>query len=75
MNWRLLVARDSALWVVLFYGGLIVVALASAPQAVLDSFPAWLVPAMPTIRLLAFIALIIGGKMGLSFTDKKADIP
>ena len=74
MNWKLFFARDSKLWVVLFYGGFICVALSMAPQAVLDTFPAWLGPMMPTLRLIAFVALAVGGKMGLSFADKKSDL-
>jgi len=74
MNWKLLFARDSMLWQVAFYGGLLAVALSSAPEAVIQTFPAWVAPTMPTVRLCAFIAMIVGGKMGLSFTDKKANL-
>lgn len=66
MNWTTMFARDGVLWQVFFCGGLVVLALSAAPQAVLDSFPVWLTAQMPTIRFLAFIATVIGGKFGMS---------
>jgi len=66
MNWKAWFARDGFVWQVFFCGGLIVLALSAAPQSVLDSFPAWVATSMPTIRFLAFIATVIGGKFGMS---------
>ena len=59
-------ARDSPLWQVFFYGGMVVIALSLAPEAVIKQFPAWLEKTMPTVRLLAFVATVLGGKLGLS---------
>ena len=66
MNWMTIFARDGVLWQVFFCGGLIVLALSAAPQNVLDSFPTWVTTQMPTIRFLAFIATVVGGKFGMS---------
>jgi hypothetical protein len=66
MNWKLLFARDGALWQVFFCGGLIVLTLSATPQSILDTFPVWVTTAMPTIRLLALIATVLGGKFGMS---------
>ena len=70
MNWKLLFARDSALWVALFYGGLIVTAISLLPTPADYGIPA---SVMPYLRLSALIAAIVGGKQGLSFSQKKAD--
>jgi hypothetical protein len=74
MNWKLLFARDSQLWQALFYGGAVCVGLSLLPAATIEEFPSWVVESMPTVRFLALIATILGGKMGLSFADKKANL-
>ena len=66
MNWKAWFARDGVIWQVFFYGGLVAAGLSVAPQSILDTFPAWVSSAMPTVRLIAFIAMIIGGKNGMS---------
>jgi hypothetical protein len=66
MDWKSWFARDGVVWQVFFCGGLVVLALSAAPEAVLDSFPALVRSQMPTIRFLAFIATVIGGKFGMS---------
>jgi hypothetical protein len=71
MNWKMWFARDSALWVVLFYVGAVASALVTLTDPTYYGIPAtW----MPYIRLVAFVSAIVGGKMGLSFTDKKANL-
>lgn len=62
-----LFARDSWLWKLFFYGGLVVMGLSAAPKEMIDTFPRWVDSTMPTIRLLAFVATILGGKFGLSW--------
>jgi len=58
-----LFARDSALWQCFFYLGLIATALTSVADPAAMGIPLWL---MPYVRLVAFLAAVIGGKMGLS---------
>lgn len=71
MNWKMWFARDSALWVVLFYGGLVMTAISLLPNPQDYGVPAvW----MPYVRLLALIAAIVGGKNGLSFSESKRQI-
>ena len=63
MNWQAWFARDGVLWQVFFYGGLIATALATVADPVTLGIPAsW----MPYVRLVAFIAAVIGGKAGMS---------
>lgn len=71
MNWKLWFARDSALWVALFYVGLIATGLSVVAEPATYGIPTW---AMPYIRLVALISAIIGGKMGLSFAAKKSEL-
>jgi hypothetical protein len=71
MNWKTIFARDSALWVVLFYGGLVVTAISLLPNPQEYGIPAVV---MPYARLLALIAAIVGGKNGLSFAGSKRQI-
>lgn len=66
MNWKTLFARDSWLWRIFFYGGVLVMAVSAAPQSIIDSFPKWVNDQMPVIRFLAFIASVLGGKLGMS---------
>lgn len=71
MNWTHLIARDSWLWSALFYVGVVATALASLTDPAFYGIPAaW----MPYIRLVALIAAIVGGKMGLSYAPKKDDL-
>lgn len=71
MDWKLWFARDSALWAVLFYVGLIATGLASVADPATYGIPAaW----MPYIRLVAFISALVGGKMGLSYADSKREL-
>lgn len=71
MNWKLWLARDSALWVALFYIGLVATGLSVVAEPTTYGIPAsW----MPYIRLIALISAIIGGKMGLSFASKKSEL-
>lgn len=70
-NWKLWFARDSVLWTILFYVGVVATALASLIDPSFYGIPAaW----MPYIRLIALVAAIVGGKMGLSYAPKKADL-
>lgn len=63
MNWRTWFARDSVLWQVCFCAGLVASALAAVTDPALYGIPAsW----MPYIRLVAFVATVIGGKFGMS---------
>ena len=63
MDWKSWFARDGVLWQVFFYGGLIASALAVVTDPATLGIPAgW----MPYIRLLAFIAAVVGGKNGMS---------
>ncbi|MGE5357623.1 MAG: hypothetical protein ACM3NQ_01305 [Bacteroidales bacterium] len=56
-------SRDSALWSVLFYGGLICVGLSLLdPDAA--GFPEILHGIWPWLKFVAAIAAIVGGKMG-----------
>jgi hypothetical protein len=71
MNWKLLFARDSLLWSVMFYVGLVCTGLAMISDPATYGIPA---AVMPYIRLIALVAAIVGGKMGLSFADKKANL-
>ena len=71
MSWKAWFARDAAIWSVLFYVGIIASALSSLTDPTYYGIPAsW----MPYIRLIAFVSAIVGGKMGLSYADKKANI-
>jgi len=71
MNWTHWLARDSKLWVVLFYVGIVATGLASIADPAAYGIPAtW----MPYIRLVALIAAIVGGKMGLSYAPKKSEL-
>lgn len=54
----------SIVWSVLFWGGLIVTALATLTDPAAYGIPA---VAVPYIRLLAFIASVVGGKLGMSY--------
>jgi hypothetical protein len=56
-------ARDSMLWQCFFYLGLIATALTSVADPAAMGIPLWL---MPYVRLVAFLAAVVGGKMGLS---------
>lgn len=71
MDWKLWFARDSVLWSVLFYVGLIATGLSVVAEPATYGIPA---SAMPYIRLIALISTIIGGKMGLSFASKKSEL-
>ena len=64
-------ARDSILWTILFYVGLIATGLSVITDPATYGIPA---SVMPYIRLIALIAAIVGGKMGLSFAPKKAEM-
>lgn len=56
--------RDSVLWVVLFYIGLVAMALSTLTNPAEYGIPlSW----MPYIKLVAFIATVVGGKLGLSW--------
>ena len=71
MKWPLWFARDSALWVALFYVGLIATGLSVVTEPATYGIPAaW----MPYIRLVALVSAIVGGKMGLSFAAKKSEL-
>jgi hypothetical protein len=71
MDWRLLFARDSALWTILFYVGMIATGLASLTEPGAYGIPdSW----MPYIRLIAFVSALVGGKMGLSYASSKREI-
>ena len=61
--------RDSLLWQILFYGGLVVTALSYVPNPADYAIP---LEVMPYIRLLALIASVVGGKLGLSFLNSSA---
>lgn len=63
MNWKQWFARDSALWQCLFYVGVVATGLSTVADPTEFGIPA---AAMPYIRLIALIAAIVGGKMGLS---------
>ena len=63
MDWKAWFARDGVVWQVAFYGGLIASALAVVTDPATLGIPAWW---MPYIRLLAFIAAVLGGKNGMS---------
>jgi hypothetical protein len=63
MNWQAWFARDALLWQVLFCVGLLASALAAVTDPTLYGIPAsW----MPYVRLVAFVAAVIGGKFGMS---------
>lgn len=68
---KLLFARDSDVWSMLFYVGLIATGLATVAEPAFYGIPDWL---MPYIRLVALLSAIVGGKMGLSYAPKKADM-
>lgn len=72
MNWKLWFARDSFLWWACFWLGTIATALAVLTD------PSWYglpVSWMPYIRLVALVAAIVGGKMGMSPVPLKANLP
>ena len=71
MNWKQWFARDSVVWAVLFYVGLIAGGLSTLTDPTAYGIPlVW----MPYIKLIALIAAIVGGKMGLSFAGKKSNL-
>lgn len=64
MDWKAFFkSRDSVLWPILMYVGLIVSALAMLTDPAYYGIPPWL---MPYIRLGALIAAVVGGKNGNS---------
>lgn len=71
MNWKAWFARDAVVWDVLFYVGIVATALSAVTDPSVYGIPAsW----MPYVRLIAFVFAVVGGKMGLSFAPKKADL-
>ena len=72
MDWRAWFARDSVLWQVCFYLGVIASAITALADPTSIGIPlAW----MPYIRLIAFIAAVVGGKMGMSPAELTRNLP
>jgi hypothetical protein len=64
MTWATIFARDGVFWQVCFYGGVVATAITALADPTTIGIPAtW----MPYIRLIAFVAAVIGGKNGMSF--------
>ena len=71
MDWRHWFARDSVLWTGFFYIGLIATGLTTVADPSTLGVPAsW----MPYVRLVAFIAAVLGGKMGMSPVELSRNI-
>jgi hypothetical protein len=65
-----MLVRDSWLWQVLFYGGLLATTLSTLSDPTVYGIP---VALMPYIRLVSLVATVIGGKLGLSPLPKSGD--
>jgi hypothetical protein len=73
MAWKTWFARDSFLWCVMFYGGLVFLA---AVQIIDGSYRDYGISdvAWRWITLLAGVVTLVGGKMGLSLAPKKSEL-